>query len=324
MRRICLGTARSPTPISRRLWSMSRQKASNRALAEIAAALRLAAGQPPHNSTDAARSCRSAPRPCPARRKLDKSRQARLCHDHAIERVMVRAWIWRRNNRKSSDSRCPSAVRADPGPVVFLTSRGRSEAVGGKEGGDERGSVNAAPDSPAGLVAGAACRRRSPAAGRLSSRDLSARLYGARGRARANPARRLAGAGSDRARHALDGGDTQRRGVLLHLAALRADSFLPQKVIDQRVVAVYFDKDRRVQRLANYGLKDGKVFDFVSRTTPSGGRRKLSQPTSSRSPILVAASAYRSPLDLRRLCLGAHRSRELAESMLRCKRGEAV
>jgi len=27
-----------------------------------------------------------------------------------------------------------------------------------------------------------------------------------------------------------------------------------------------------VQRLANYGVKDGKVFDFVSRTTPSGGQ----------------------------------------------------
>ncbi|MEA2933537.1 MAG: hypothetical protein QOD74_183 [Variibacter sp.] len=49
-------------------------------------------------------------------------------------------------------------------------------------------------------------------------------------------------------------------------------SFLPQKVIDQRVIAVYFDKGRRVQRIANYGLQDGRVFDFVSRTTPAGGR----------------------------------------------------
>ncbi len=49
-------------------------------------------------------------------------------------------------------------------------------------------------------------------------------------------------------------------------------AFLPQTVTDQRVVAVYFDKTRRVERLANYGLKDGKVFDFVSRTTPTGGQ----------------------------------------------------
>ena len=48
-------------------------------------------------------------------------------------------------------------------------------------------------------------------------------------------------------------------------------AFMNQDVTNQRVIAVYFDKGRRVQRLANYGLKDGKVFDFVSRTTPTGG-----------------------------------------------------
>ena len=26
-----------------------------------------------------------------------------------------------------------------------------------------------------------------------------------------------------------------------------------------------------MQRLAEYGMKDGKVFDFISRTTPTGG-----------------------------------------------------
>jgi outer membrane protein assembly factor BamE (lipoprotein component of BamABCDE complex) len=49
-------------------------------------------------------------------------------------------------------------------------------------------------------------------------------------------------------------------------------AFMPQKVVDQRVVAVYFDKNRRVQRLANYGMQDGKIFDFVSRTTPTAGQ----------------------------------------------------
>jgi outer membrane protein assembly factor BamE (lipoprotein component of BamABCDE complex) len=48
-------------------------------------------------------------------------------------------------------------------------------------------------------------------------------------------------------------------------------SFLPPKETDRRVIAIYFDKSRRVQRLADYGLKDGKIFDYVSRTTPSGG-----------------------------------------------------
>jgi outer membrane protein assembly factor BamE (lipoprotein component of BamABCDE complex) len=54
--------------------------------------------------------------------------------------------------------------------------------------------------------------------------------------------------------------------------AERPIGFMPQKVVDQRVIAVYFDKNRRVERLANYGLKDGRVFDFVSRATPTGGK----------------------------------------------------
>jgi outer membrane protein assembly factor BamE (lipoprotein component of BamABCDE complex) len=52
----------------------------------------------------------------------------------------------------------------------------------------------------------------------------------------------------------------------------RGVAFLHQSVIDQRVIAVYFDRSRRVERLANYGLRDGKVFDFVSRTTPTAGK----------------------------------------------------
>ena len=51
----------------------------------------------------------------------------------------------------------------------------------------------------------------------------------------------------------------------------RKAAFMPREVKDQRVIAVYFDKERKVQRLANYGIKDGKLFDFVSRTTPAGG-----------------------------------------------------
>lgn len=54
--------------------------------------------------------------------------------------------------------------------------------------------------------------------------------------------------------------------------AQRSAAFMPYEVKDQRVVAVYFDKDRRVERLANYGLKDGKVFDFLTQTTPTSGQ----------------------------------------------------
>ena len=52
----------------------------------------------------------------------------------------------------------------------------------------------------------------------------------------------------------------------------KAAAFMPEKVTNQRVIAVYFDKNRRVRRLADYGLKDGKIFDFVSRTTPTSGQ----------------------------------------------------
>ena len=53
--------------------------------------------------------------------------------------------------------------------------------------------------------------------------------------------------------------------------AERSVSFLQTRITDQRVVAIYFDRDRRVQRVAAYGIKDGKVFDFISRTTPTAG-----------------------------------------------------
>ena len=47
--------------------------------------------------------------------------------------------------------------------------------------------------------------------------------------------------------------------------------FMPVQMTDQHVLAVYFNKDGKVDRIANYGMQDGKVFDFVSRTTPTGG-----------------------------------------------------
>src|SRR5437763_16024061 len=53
-------------------------------------------------------------------------------------------------------------------------------------------------------------------------------------------------------------------GEAFYYISQRAEqtAFLPTKVVDQRVVAVYFDRTRRVERLANYGLQDGKIFDY--------------------------------------------------------------
>jgi outer membrane protein assembly factor BamE (lipoprotein component of BamABCDE complex) len=49
-------------------------------------------------------------------------------------------------------------------------------------------------------------------------------------------------------------------------------AFMKPEVTDRRIVAVYFDNKDRVTQIANYGLKDGKVFDFVKRQTPSYSR----------------------------------------------------
>jgi outer membrane protein assembly factor BamE (lipoprotein component of BamABCDE complex) len=54
----------------------------------------------------------------------------------------------------------------------------------------------------------------------------------------------------------------------------RQTAFLPEKEVDRQVVAVYFTPQGSVERVAHYGLKDGKVFDFISRTTPAPGGRE--------------------------------------------------
>ena len=52
----------------------------------------------------------------------------------------------------------------------------------------------------------------------------------------------------------------------------RALAFTPAQTTDQNVLAIYFDHGGKVSRIANYGMKDGHVFDFVSNTTPTGGQ----------------------------------------------------
>ena len=46
-------------------------------------------------------------------------------------------------------------------------------------------------------------------------------------------------------------------------------SFMLPKEKDRRVVAVYFSPSGSVDRVAQYGLKDGKVFDYVKNQTPT-------------------------------------------------------
>ena len=52
----------------------------------------------------------------------------------------------------------------------------------------------------------------------------------------------------------------------------RPVAFMKQRLVDQNVLAIYFDKDGVVTQRSNYTLQDGKVFDTISRTTPTGGK----------------------------------------------------
>ena len=64
-------------------------------------------------------------------------------------------------------------------------------------------------------------------------------------------------------------------GEVFYYISQRAErpvAFMTDRVVDQRVIAIYFDRNRQVRRIANYGLKDGMIFDFISRTTPTSGQ----------------------------------------------------
>ena len=47
--------------------------------------------------------------------------------------------------------------------------------------------------------------------------------------------------------------------------------FMQPSITDRRIYAVYFDKSKKVTRIANYGLQDGKVVNFASGATTTFG-----------------------------------------------------
>ncbi|WP_026088128.1 outer membrane protein assembly factor BamE [Bartonella rattaustraliani] len=49
----------------------------------------------------------------------------------------------------------------------------------------------------------------------------------------------------------------------------RAMQFMKTKIVDRKVLAIYFDKNNQVSKIAHYGLQNGKVFDFITQTTPT-------------------------------------------------------
>lgn len=48
--------------------------------------------------------------------------------------------------------------------------------------------------------------------------------------------------------------------------------FFEPKTVDRTVLAVKFDDDEKVSNIAKYGLEDGRVVNFVDRTTPTRGK----------------------------------------------------
>jgi outer membrane protein assembly factor BamE (lipoprotein component of BamABCDE complex) len=52
----------------------------------------------------------------------------------------------------------------------------------------------------------------------------------------------------------------------------RTVAFMKPQTIDRQVVAVYFDRGEVVRDVAHYGLKDGRVVNFLSAETPARGK----------------------------------------------------
>lgn len=82
---------------------------------------------------------------------------------------------------------------------------------------------------------------------------------------------------------------------------VRPVAFMNPHLVDQRVLAIYFGPNDTVTQIANYGLQNGKVFDFISRTTPTGGKDvsflgQILQPGAPPSVGLPGAGAN-SPID---------------------------
>lgn len=56
----------------------------------------------------------------------------------------------------------------------------------------------------------------------------------------------------------------------------RTAAFMQPSLNDQRVYAIYFDKGKKVTRIGNYGMQDGRVINFASGATPTiGGDNSL-------------------------------------------------
>lgn len=49
--------------------------------------------------------------------------------------------------------------------------------------------------------------------------------------------------------------------------------FFEPKITNRRILSIDFDDKETVTNIAKYGLKDGVIFDFISRKTPTRGKK---------------------------------------------------
>ncbi len=54
----------------------------------------------------------------------------------------------------------------------------------------------------------------------------------------------------------------------------KESTFIKEQEVDRKVLAVYFNPVGSVDKVAHYGMKDGRVFDFVKNETPAHLRDK--------------------------------------------------
>ena len=80
------------------------------------------------------------------------------------------------------------------------------------------------------------------------------------------------GMSQDAVRSALGTPDTtsavQSGNAFYYISSTRKEvAFYKPEEVDRRVVAVYFNRTGSVDQVANYGMKDGRVLDYVSHET---------------------------------------------------------
>jgi len=54
----------------------------------------------------------------------------------------------------------------------------------------------------------------------------------------------------------------------------KESAFFKEEEVDRKVVAVYFNPTGSVDKVAHYGMRDGRVFDYVKNETPAHLRDK--------------------------------------------------